>query len=241
MLSTDEKDTFNAKGFVVLGGKYPPGELRALNEAAAGLIGLSGTPAAWPEDHLMRTGGQEGDVRVALHLCHRSEIFHAQAVNPSVIAAVGNLFGQVPAVLTSLLFHKPPQMGEPLAPHQDLPYYPYLGADSLITCWTALTEATEANGCVHYLEGSHRKVIAHRNTGAQQALDIEPSKLDRFTDTAVPLAAGECCLHHGLTAHYSGANQSLSPRIGVAVLYIPGDATVTLDDFPYPLLRPGSP
>jgi ectoine hydroxylase-related dioxygenase (phytanoyl-CoA dioxygenase family) len=239
VLSTDERERFGAKGFAVLGPVFGADELRGMNQAAAEMLGLDGTASALPADHLMRAQGTDGHVRVALHSCHRNEVLRAHALNPLVIDAVGGLLSREPAVLTSLMFHKPPRLGEPLTPHQDLPYYPYLAPDSLITCWTALTETTQDNGCVHYLEESHRLPISHRTTGGQQALDIDPTVLSGFADTAVPLSAGECCVHHGLTVHYSGANQSPRARIGVAVLYVPADAGVTLDDFPYPLLRAG--
>jgi ectoine hydroxylase-related dioxygenase (phytanoyl-CoA dioxygenase family) len=240
LLTTDEKTGFWNKGFAVLGPATTSVELRAMNETAAVLLELTGARSPLLEDHLMRAGGRQEHVRVALHVCHRNDVFRAQALNAGIAAAVGDLFGREPAVLTSLLFYKPPQAGEPLAPHQDLPYYPYLDeADGLITAWTALTEVTQANGCVHYLEESHKALIQHRVTGGQQALEIEPAMLSGFTDVAVPLAPGECCLHHGLAVHYSGPNRSSLPRIGVAVLYVPADAGVTLDDFPYPLLRPG--
>ncbi|HTJ72655.1 MAG TPA: phytanoyl-CoA dioxygenase family protein [Actinospica sp.] len=238
MLTADETTSFQNNGFAVLGPALKSGELPALNAAAAELLGLDGSPSSLPEDHLMRAGAQ-GHVRVALHVCHRSEAFRAQALDPGISSAMAELFGREAAVLTSLLFHKPPRVGEPLEPHQDLPYYPYLGPESLITSWTALTEASEANGCVHYLAQSHRGQIDHRDTGGQQALDIDPAMLEEFADVAVPLAPGESCVHHGLTVHYSGANHTAWPRIGVAVLYVPADAGVTLDDFPYPLLHPG--
>lgn len=237
MLSADEKDRFEDKGFAALGPVFAAAALRELNLVAAELLGLDGAAPGLPSDHLMRSQGTDRHVRVALHLCHRSDVFRAHALNPAVADAVATLLGREPAVLTSLLFNKPPQNGELLAPHQDLPYYPYLASSQLVTCWTALTDATEANGCVHYFEGSHRSPIAHRETGEQQALDIDVEALSGFADTAVPLSAGECSLHDGLTVHYSGSNHTGQARLGVAVLYVPSDAAVTLDDFPYPLLR----
>jgi phytanoyl-CoA hydroxylase len=141
-------------------------------------------------------------------------------------------------VLTSLLFNKPARVGEALILHQDLPYYPYLREDDLVTCWTALDEADEDNGCVEYLPGTHRSHVRHRQTGHQQTLDIDPELVDVSTAVPVPLRPGEGVLHHGLTVHRSSANRSRRPRRGLATLYVRQSAPVSLSDFPYPLLEP---
>jgi ectoine hydroxylase-related dioxygenase (phytanoyl-CoA dioxygenase family) len=102
-----------------------------------------------------------------------------------------------------------------------------------MTCWTAIDPTGTDNGCVEYLSGSHHERLPHRETGQQQALDIDPSAVDTSRVVPVLLAAGEAVIHHGLTAHRSAANASAKPRLGIATLYVREHVPVTRDDFPY--------
>jgi phytanoyl-CoA hydroxylase len=240
VLSDEQRRFFRKSGYLPLGRVSTPGTVRALKNEAARLVGDGGEPGTAPEDHLMRSAalGAAGHVRVALHLCHISDPFRAQALDAAVSGMVGSLFGEQPVALTSLLFNKPPAVGEALTLHQDLPYYPYLRDDDLITCWLALDETSADNGRVEYLPGTHVSRIAHRATGSQQALDIDPDLVDAPRAVGVSLAPGEAVLHHGLTVHRSAANTSGTTRMGLATLYVRSSAKVTREDFPYPLLVP---
>lgn len=239
MLSDDQRRFFRLNGYLPVGQVSIPADVSALKQEFARLLGALSNEDGLPEDHQMRSA--DGHVRVALHLCHISEVFRYHALNAHVAGMLRGLFDEEPLILTSLLFNKPPQVGEPLDLHQDLPYYPYLRDDDLATCWMALDDVDATNGCLEYLPGSHCSVAPHRDTGRQQALDIDPSQVDTTRLVAVTLAAGEAVIHHGLTIHRSSANRSLRPRAGVAVLYVRASARVAPDDFPYPLLRPSSP
>ncbi|WP_344171714.1 phytanoyl-CoA dioxygenase family protein [Pilimelia columellifera] len=237
-MSRAQRREFVGRGFLPVGRVAALDHLQVLKGVAAHLAGLDGNPPALDEDHLMRA--DRGDVRVALHLCHRSPVFRLNATGDHIAGMVSDLLGEPAAVLTSLLFCKPPAVGLPLRLHQDLPYYPYLGDQQLITCWTALDDADSDNGAVEYIPGSHLTRLPHRTTGEQQALDIPDGAIDTSRATTVPVKAGEAVLHHGLTAHRSGANHSNRPRMGLATLYVPASVTITADQFPYPLLTPRS-
>jgi ectoine hydroxylase-related dioxygenase (phytanoyl-CoA dioxygenase family) len=52
---------------------------------------------------------------------------------------------------------------------------------------------------------------------------IEPSRA-----VVVPMKAGSCTFHHGLTFHYAHANQTDKPRRVLAIIYMP-DGTTFLD------------
>lgn len=245
MLTSEQQRTFRSDGYLPIGQVSTVGKVAALKEE---VIRLLGTPngSGWvvPEDHLILAGGavpdpaQEGHVRVALHLCHISQPFRAHALCTHVASMVRSIFDEDSVVLTSLLFNKPAHIGEALTLHQDLPYYPYLGDDDLVTCWMALDEIDTENGCLEYLPGSHRSRIPHRDTGLQQSMDIDPEKIDVSSAVLVPLKPGEGVLHHGLAVHRSAANTSERARMGLATLYVRASAKVSLDDFPYPVLTP---
>lgn len=237
-LTDQQRRSFAECGYLPVGRVSAPEHARMLKEIAGRLLGLDGAPPALPETHLLRAPGADPHVRVALHLCHMNPAFRLNATSARVAALVADLFGEPPAILTSLLFSKPAQVGMELRPHQDLPYYPYLGDQQLITCWTALDLVDAANGGVEYVPGSHHARLPHRQTGQQQALVLPDDLVDASTARTVPLAPGEAVLHHGLTVHRSAANSGDCPRMGLATLYIPASVTVRPDDFPYPPLTP---
>ena len=233
MLTDTQRRSFWSSGYLPLGQVAAPHQARALRCEFENLTNPA-SPAV-PEDHLMRSP-DGGHIRVGLHLCHLSSLFRTLAIDPAVMDMIGRLFGEEPAALTSLVFNKPPRIGEELLAHQDLAYYPYLGADDLITCWIALDDVDLANGAVQYLPGTHRTPIAHERTGQQQALAINPASLDDDNAVSVALTSGEAVAHHGLTVHRSAPNTSSRPRLGAAILYIRASTTVSAADFPYPAL-----
>ena len=53
---------------------------------------------------------------------------------------------------------KPPG-GQDKPPHQDQSYFRVVPEDSLVTAWIALDAATEENGCMRYVPGSHRYAV----------------------------------------------------------------------------------
>jgi ectoine hydroxylase-related dioxygenase (phytanoyl-CoA dioxygenase family) len=222
VIAPDQRAFFTQCGYLPLGRVATRAETLALRAEATRFLNSA------PDDHLVRS---DGHVRVGLHLCHLNQAFRAHAISVAPTAAA--LLGKPAQILTSLLFNKPPQIGQALELHQDLPYYPYLGDSDLITCWLALDDTDESNGCIEYLPGSHHVRIPHRATVTQQALDIEPSVIDAGRLKAVTLAAGEAVAHHGLAVHRSGANHSTRPRMGLSTLFVPARVAVSVEDSGY--------
>lgn len=235
----DQVRQFWRDGYLPVGLAATGRDLARLRGKAAKLVAAPG--AALPEDHVIWSDGDEsgaggpGHARVALHVCHLSGVFRTYALKREVVSVVRSILAEQPVVLTSLLFHKPAKVGQALLLHQDLPYYPYLGKDDLVTCWTALDETGPDNGCVEYLPGSHRSRFPHGEAPGQP-LQIDAAQVDTSRLVSVPLKLGEAVMHHGLTVHRSAANRSGHRRLGLATLYIRSSVRVSPDDFPYPLL-----
>jgi ectoine hydroxylase-related dioxygenase (phytanoyl-CoA dioxygenase family) len=236
VLTDEDRSTFWGLGYLRLGRVSEAARAVALKHELAAVLG--GDDHTIPAGHLMRADTADRHVRVVLHLCHINAMFCCHAMEPAVVEAVADLFDERPLVLTSLLFAKPPGVGQPLTAHQDLPYYPYLAQDDLITSWMALDAVGRENGAIEYVAGSHHQLVPHRETQGQQALDIDPETWSAAFDPPVCLQSGEAVVHHGLTVHRSGANTSLSPRLGLATLYVRPAVAGRAADLAYPLLDP---
>ncbi|WP_018616753.1 phytanoyl-CoA dioxygenase family protein [Segetibacter koreensis] len=138
--------------------------------------------------------------------------------NPAFIIAASQLLGDKPVRFWhDQIFYKPAKQGGVVAWHQDYSYWTRTKPIAHITCWCALDDATEENGCLQYIPGSHKwgllpkPVIAGDLHGIREFLSEEQKK--QFDNAQfAPLKAGEAIFHHSLTLHGSGENKSSRPR-----------------------------
>ena len=107
--------------------------------------------------------------------------------------------------------------------HQDLTYWG-LNSDAQVSVWLALSDASEASGCMHMISGSHiNGQQKHHNIedvnnvllNGQTVKDIDPSQ-----SVVASLTEGQASFHHGWTLHCSKPNVSDDHRIGLNIQYI---------------------
>lgn len=111
-------------------------------------------------------------------------------------------------------FAKPPQVGVATPPHQD-GYYFMIEPNEALTMWVALDDIDESNGCIRYVEGSHREGLRpHAKSGvlgfSQGITDYGPD--DERRERPMISQPGDVLVHHSLTIHRADANRSERPR-----------------------------
>lgn len=122
---------------------------------------------------------------------------------------------------------KMPGDSKPSMWHQDLPFWPMMDEGAL-TCWMAIDDVSEANGCMAFIPGSHR----FGSLRPIQLFDPQPEDIfaqlpdeiragKDLTPVFQPMAAGSCTFHHGLTFHYAGANTTDRSRLAISTIYMP--------------------
>lgn len=133
------------------------------------------------------------------------------------------------------LFIKLPGTQAPTPWHNDLPFWPFRGAD-LISLWIALTPVSTATSGVQYVAGSHRWNTWFRAVTP----DYDPRFVDESLAVCPDYGAGEgapgtrllawdmepgdVLCHHPLTVHGAGANTSATqPRVGLSIRYVGRD------------------
>src|SRR5262245_53816696 len=147
------------------------------------------------------------------------------ARDPRILDAVEDLLGPDLLIYTSTFFIKEPRSPTIAAWHQDSTYYG-LEPKEEVTVWIALTDASQAAGCMEALsfKGEPRqlrhaaRVVENSVNRASQRI-VEA--LDDSSPVAMPLVAGSYSLHHGLCPHRSGPNGANHRRIGLGLNYIP--------------------
>lgn len=119
------------------------------------------------------------------------------------------------------IFYKPARHGGVVIWHQDYSYWTRTTPVAHISCWIGLDDSTRANGCVHYVPGSHRWPLLPRASFANQMDAIietlAPEQRADFKPVPIELKAGECSFHHSFMVHGSYANETAVPRRAVVI------------------------
>ena len=115
------------------------------------------------------------------------------------------------------LFCKPAHHGGVVAWHQDYSYWTRTGPIQHLTCWTGLDDATEENGCLQYIPGSHRWNLLNKTAlaGDMEGLyeHLDAGQRRAFDNkVAIEMKAGYGTFHHPLLVHGSYANHSPRSR-----------------------------
>ncbi len=105
--------------------------------------------------------------------------------------------------------------------HQDNGYGT-LAPDNSISCWLALDDVDERNGCLWIIPGSHRNGAIEHSSGKPGERQAQPDGADR----AIPLRlrAGECVFFHASALHMSRGNQTDRMRRAYFFRYADADA-----------------
>lgn len=155
------------------------------------------------------------------------------------------------------LFIKEP--GTPNFPtpwHNDQPYWIVKG-QQVVSFWLALDPVTKQSGAVEFVRGSHRwerwfqprsfsgENKYERNEAFEPMIDIDAQR-DRFDIVHYDLAPGDMTVHHGMTVHGAGGNNTnTTRRRGYSVRYTGDDVVYEpRKSFPIPgepVLTPGAP
>ena len=151
--------------------------------------------------------------------------FHDLLWNPALVMPASQLLGGSVRFWHDQLFCKPAHHGGVVAWHQDYSYWTRTQPMAHLTCWIALDDSTEANGCLRYIPGSHRwpllpmPALAGDMDGLRAVLNDE--QLKQFdNEVLVEVKAGECAFHHPLLVHGSKENRSDRSRRAAVMNYV---------------------
>ena len=153
------------------------------------------------------------------------ESFLKYCLNEKILNLVEQLIGKDFALWNSSFFAKPAFNGHATPWHQDGQYWPIR---PLATCtvWLAIDDATEENGCLKFIKGSHRdkKLKKHEfNKTENLTLHQELLKTEYNEDDSVNLILnrGQISLHDVYLVHGSEANFSPKSRRGMTMRFMP--------------------
>ena len=103
--------------------------------------------------------------------------------------------------------------------HQDNGYT-FVEPQAYLTCWVALTDTDEFNGCPWIMPGLHKQgTLHHETTDLGFEINLDSSKA-----VPVPLKAGSIAVFSSLTPHRTGPNTSENIRKAYILQYAPEGA-----------------
>lgn len=114
----------------------------------------------------------------------------------------------------------------PTSWHLDTPFWSFSDRRAL-SIWVALDDATLENGCLFFIPGSQQET-SFDNPGIGKNMDAIFSHYPSFRtakSVAVPMKAGSCSFHNGLTIHGAHANMTPGFRRAMTCAYMPDGNT----------------
>lgn len=204
---------FREKGYVCLPAMLDADEVREVEAQLARYIDgvVPGLPA---QDVFYEVKGRPETLKQMHRMMDNDSWFRDFFLQDRFMGLAERLLGTSVVHKNLEYFAKPPRIGNPTPPHQD-GYYFMIEPNEALTMWVALDEIDEENGCIRYVEGSHRRGIRpHAKSGvlgfSQGITDFGPDDEEQ----ARPMRAqpGDLLAHHSLTIHRADANRSERPR-----------------------------
>jgi ectoine hydroxylase-related dioxygenase (phytanoyl-CoA dioxygenase family) len=148
------------------------------------------------------------------HLVARSEVLRSFARHPLLVQLAKDLMGPKPRLYWDQLVYKKPGTRDEFPWHQDNGYT-YVEPQQYLTCWVALTDASEDNGCPWIVPGIHRRgTLAHQWT----ALGFQCFP-DHAEAVPMPAKKGDIVVFSSLTPHRTGPNLTTMTRKSYILQY----------------------
>ncbi|KAF5283617.1 hypothetical protein FQR65_LT13823 [Abscondita terminalis] len=152
------------------------------------------------------------------------EVFFKYVSCKPMVDVIQSIIGPNISGVHSMLINKPPDSTKdssrhPL--HQDLHYFPFRPADSVVASWTAMETVNEQNGCLFVVPGSHKgELMKHEyppnvtNKAYHGVLGV-----DHLPTVNLTMEKGDTVFFHPILLHGSGHNLTKGFRKAISCHY----------------------
>ncbi len=252
-LNEQQWNDYARDGFLHLGKVLEPAELDALRQRADDLaLGNVKNPDVQMQ---LDTGGVYEELPGTVRSFDRGtvlyrkiqgletdDLFSRLVRHPLFLEICAREYGGHAAIsiFRAMVMNKPAGQGTVLPWHQDGGDVWALDRDPRVTIWIALDPATQANGCLEVIPGSHRLGLL-----SSFGSTIEEEDVERHCppERVLPLEveAGHAVLLHNWLIHRSGVNPTPAPRRAFTVCYMDGRTQSTLTGQHFPIVAGSLP
>jgi ectoine hydroxylase len=242
-LSSEERRAWERDGFFVRRSVFGPQEIEELRDAAECAAERAVRAAAAAGDGYCVDGNRyleaagstiqyehalgSQTIRVVEPFHHLDPRLDRLIDDPRLVEPMRDLVGcERVALFTDKLNLKRPREGSQFRWHQDSPYWAHFCShlDRLPNVMVALDDASEDNGCLRVVAGSHRRGMLPglEGEGTLGPLFTDPRHFDVSRQVAVEVPAGSLVFFSPHTVHGSQPNRSERLRRALVITYQPG-------------------
>jgi phytanoyl-CoA hydroxylase len=227
-LTSQQIETYRRDGFVAHPGFLSPDEVAELKAAVLETVASMGKRKIAGDTHNWEAGDSFYDkvFTQRLNLWRVNPTIKRYMLNP----ALGQMLCALEGVDGFRVWHDQALIKEPFANatawHLDNPYWSFHSRHA-ISIWIALEDATLHNGCMWFMPGTQQMArFDNVGIGANMAelFKFYP-EMTKVDPVPVPMKAGDCSFHNGLTSHGAGANMTRGRRIAMTCAYMPVGST----------------
>jgi len=204
MLSSSDVNFYKENGYLVVKNLF---DQRAVSEALSAIDEIISRPDA--DKNSEKEPKDNSIVRRIWSPTNKHRTFDELSKDDNLLNVIQSLIGE------NILFHysklnmKGPKVGSIVEWHQDFSYYPHTNTD-LLTALIFFDNATQENGCLQVIPGSHKNgLLSHDIDGFFRGKISDVNKDDAVY---VEVKAGDVLFLHCLTMHASAVNTSTLPR-----------------------------
>ena len=156
------------------------------------------------------------EITFTTHLVTQSEELKEFSKHAVFTGICKDLVGDDVRLYWDQAVYKKPGTKDEFPWHQDNGYT-FIEPQAYLTCWVALTDTDETNGCPCVMPGLHRKGTLHHET-TDIGYEIP---LDSSDSVTLPLKAGSIAVFSSLTPHRTGPNLNKDIRKAYILQYAP--------------------
>jgi phytanoyl-CoA hydroxylase len=214
VLNEAQLNQMNEDGFVVLSNYFDHSEICQLEQDLLNFHTKH-------EEMLRASGGESGisragEILFSDHIAEQNEAVLAFTKHQKMVDLTTQLLGPDIDLYWNQTVYKNPENEKEFPWHQDDAYTP-VAPSPYLTCWLAVSDATEENGCISVLPGSHKQgLIPHEQTklGLVGYSSEAPDQ-----GIKVPIPKGSLIAFWSTTLHKSGPNLSTGMRKAYVIQY----------------------
>jgi len=242
-LTSEERRAWEEDGFFIRRAAFGPAELDELREAAERVGDEAGRAATRGGESYRIDGNRyheaetatiqfehandSNTIRVVEPFHHLDARFERLIDDPRLVIPMRELIGADRiALFTDKLNLKRPREGSRFRWHQDSPYWNHFCShvDRLPNAMLALDDATETNGCLRVVRGSHTKgsLPGLQGSNTLDPLFTDPRCFDASCQVPAVVPAGSLIFFSPHTVHGSEPNVSDQDRRALVLTYQPG-------------------
>jgi len=219
MLTAEQCRQYATEGYIIVHGFFDRAEVRAIQAELDQMVAANEGRNVATDGDGSTPSTKQVNFQI-IPLSPKSRLFRALPFSRKVRESVEQLIGPRFVLQLDQIFLKPAHHGAGTSWHQDNAYFGIRDPLQGVGMWTAVHDATIANGTMHIVPRSHETAREHVRDGNSD--HHITCRVDETHDRVIPVemkAGGVLFFNYGI-AHCTKGNHTDHPRAGLALHFL---------------------